>query len=85
MLKEGLVSPVFVSAIFVFPRSQKQCVYLSKAYCYFLWEKKFLAVRRVGLMTRREYRVDSLFPVTWLGNVWEPNPPPLQYGLEPTI
>jgi hypothetical protein len=25
------------------PQSQKQCVYLSKAYCYFLWEKKFLA------------------------------------------
>ncbi len=46
------------------PQSQKQCVYLSKAYCYFLWEKKFLAVRRVGLMTRREYRVDRPFPVT---------------------
>ncbi len=46
------------------PQSQKQCVYLSKAYCYFVWEKKFLAVRRVGLMTRRVYRVDRLFPVT---------------------
>jgi hypothetical protein len=69
---EGLVSsvvnlvvlPVVVSAIFVFPSHKKQCVYLSKAYCYFLWEKKFLAVRRVGLMTRREYRVDRPFPVT---------------------
>jgi hypothetical protein len=58
-----IVSPVFVSAIFVFP-TQKQCVYLSKAYCYFLWEKKFLAVRLVSLMTRREYRVDRPFPVT---------------------
>ncbi len=46
------------------PQSQKQCVYLSKAYCYFLWEKKFLAVRRIGRMTRCEYRVDRPFPVT---------------------
>ncbi len=46
------------------PQSQKQCVYLSKVYCYILWEKKFLAVRRVGLMTRREYRVDRPFSVT---------------------
>ncbi len=75
------VSLVVVSAIFVFPSHKKQCVYLSKAYCYFLWEKKFLAVRRVGLMTHREYRVDRPFPVTWLGNVWEPNPPPSSMGL----
>jgi hypothetical protein len=46
------------------PQSQKQCVYLSKVYCYFVWEKKFIAVHRVGLMTRREYRVDRPFPVT---------------------
>jgi hypothetical protein len=26
-------------------------------------ERKFLAVRRVGLMTRREYQVDRPFPV----------------------
>jgi hypothetical protein len=45
------------------PQSQKQCVYLSKVYCYFVWENKFLAVHRVGLMTRREYRVDRPFPV----------------------
>jgi hypothetical protein len=37
---------------------------------------KFLAVRRVGLMTHHEYRVDRPFPVTWLGNVWEPFGPP---------
>jgi hypothetical protein len=46
------------------PQSQKQCAYLSKAYCYFLWGKKFLAVRRVGLMTRHEYRIERPFPVT---------------------
>jgi hypothetical protein len=63
------------------PQSQKQCIYLSKVYCNFLWEKKFLAVRRVGLMTHREYRVDRPFPVTWLGNVWEPTPPPRSMGL----
>ncbi len=45
-------------------QSQKQCIYLSKVYCYFVWEKKFLAVRRVGLMTHRESRVDRPFPVT---------------------
>ncbi len=45
------------------PQSQKQFIYLSKVYCYFMWEKKFLAVRRVGLMTHREYRVDRPFPV----------------------
>jgi hypothetical protein len=33
-------------------------------YCYFVWERKFLAVRRVSLMTHREYRVDRPFPVT---------------------
>jgi hypothetical protein len=37
---------------------------LSKVYCYFVLERKFLAVRRVGLMTRREYRVDRPFAVT---------------------
>jgi hypothetical protein len=63
------------------PQSQKQCICLSKVYCYFMCEKKFLAVRRVGLMTHREYRVDRPFPVTWLGNVWEPTPPPRSMGL----
>jgi hypothetical protein len=46
------------------PQSQKQCIYLSKVYCYFMWERKFLAVRWVGLMTHREYRVHRPFPVT---------------------
>ncbi len=67
--------------MFVFPSHKKQCVDLSKAYCYFLWEKKFLAVRRVSLLTRHEYRVDRPLPVTWLGKVWEPPPPPPQYGM----
>jgi hypothetical protein len=57
------IAGVFIGYIRL-PQSQKQCAYLSKAYCYFLWEQKFLAVRRVGLMTRREYRVDRQFPVT---------------------
>jgi hypothetical protein len=57
----------------------------SKGVLLFVWKRKFLAVRQVGLMTHREYRVDHPFPVTWLGNVWEPFPPPLQYRPEPTI
>jgi hypothetical protein len=32
-------------------------------------------------MTHREYRVDRPFPVTRLGNVWEPIPPPHSTGL----
>ncbi len=33
---------------------------LSKVYCYFVWERKLLAVRRIGLMTHNEYRVDHI-------------------------
>jgi hypothetical protein len=79
------VSPVVVSALFVFPSHKNNVYMLSKVYCYFVWERKFLAVPRVGLMTHREYWVDCPFPVTWLDNVWEPTPPPPQYGPEPTI
>ncbi len=32
-------------------------------------------------MTHRECPVDRPFPVTWLGNVWEPSPPPRSTGL----
>ncbi len=53
----------------------------SKAYCYLCGKRKFLSVRRVGLMTHREYRVDRPFPVKWLDNVWEPTPPPRSTGL----
>ncbi len=58
------------------PQSQKQCVIFSKVYCYSCGKRKFVVVRRVGLMTRHEYRVDRPFPVTWLSNVWETTPPP---------
>jgi hypothetical protein len=58
------VSPVVVSAIFVFPSHKNNAYMLSKAYCYFVWKRKLLAVRRVGLMTHHEYRVDRPFPVT---------------------
>ncbi len=61
---EILVSPVVVSAIFVFPSHKNNVYMLSMVYCYFVWERKFLAVRRVGLMTHHEYRVDRPFPVT---------------------
>jgi hypothetical protein len=60
----GVVSPVVVSAILVFPSHKNNAYMLSKVYCYFVWERKLLAVRRVGLMTRHEYRVDRQFPVT---------------------
>ncbi len=46
------------------PQSQKQCIYLSKVYCYLCGKRKFLAVRQVGLMTHRENRIDRPFPVT---------------------
>jgi hypothetical protein len=58
------VSPAVVLAIFVFPSHKNNVYMLSKVYCYFVYERKFLAVRRVGLMTHREYRVDRPFPVT---------------------
>jgi hypothetical protein len=64
LLLDVSVSVVVVSVIFVFP-SHKNNVYLfCKVYCYFVWERKFLAVRRVGLMTHREYQVDRPLPVT---------------------
>ncbi len=43
------------------------CVYL--LYCKPCGNWKFLAVRRVSLMTYCECFVDCPFPVTWLGNV----------------
>jgi hypothetical protein len=62
---EGIsVSPVVVSAIFVFPSHKNNAYMLSKVYCYFVWKRKLLAVRRVGLMTHHEYSVDRPFPVT---------------------
>jgi hypothetical protein len=57
------VSPEVVSAIFVFPSHKNNAYKLRKVYCYFVWERKFLAVRRVGLMTRHEYCFDRPFPV----------------------
>ncbi len=36
-------------------------------------------------MTLRRCRFDCPFPVTWLGNVWEPAPPSLPYRSKPTI
>ncbi len=62
--RSASVSPVVVSAIFVFPVTKNDAYMLSKVYCYCVWERKFLAVRRVGMMTHREYRVGRLFPVT---------------------
>ncbi len=76
----GTVSPGIEPGYIVFPSHKNNVFILSKVYCYLYGKRKFAAVRRVGLMTRHEYRVDRLFPVTWLGNVWEPTPPP-QYGL----
>ncbi len=51
-------------------------IYLVRHTAICVGKEKFLAVRWVGMMTHREYRVDRLFPVTWLDNVWEPTPPP---------
>ncbi len=64
LLFDVSVSPVVVSAIFVFPSHKNNVYMFSKVYCYFVWERKFLAVRRVSLMTHREYQVDRPFPVT---------------------
>jgi hypothetical protein len=35
------VSPVVVSAIFVFPSHKNNVYILSKVYCYFVWERNF--------------------------------------------
>ncbi len=48
----------------VFPSHKNNVHIFSKAYCYLYGEKKFVAVRWVGLMTHHEYRVDRPFPVT---------------------
>ncbi len=79
------VSPDIVSGYMVFPSHKNNVYMFGKVYFYLCGKRKFLAVRRVGLMTHREYRVDRPFPVTWLGNVWDPTLPPSQYGPEPTI
>jgi hypothetical protein len=67
------------------PQSQKTMYMFSKAYCYCMKHEKISSsAPGLGLMTHREYRVDRPFPVMWLGNVWEPfPPPPLQYRPEP--
>jgi hypothetical protein len=63
------VSPGTASGYIVFPSRKNSVFIFSKVYCYLRRKKKFVAVRRVGLMTHHEYRVDRLFPVTWLDNV----------------
>jgi hypothetical protein len=52
-----------------------------------VWKIKQFSSSAPGLsmMTLRECNVDCPFPVTWLGNVWEPVPPPPQYRSKPTI
>jgi hypothetical protein len=71
-----IVSPGIEPGYIVFPSHKNNAYNLVKAYCYLCGKRKFLAVRQVGLMTHRKCRVDRPFPVTWLGNVWEPFPPP---------
>jgi hypothetical protein len=46
------------------PHHKNNVYMFSKVYCYLCGKEKFLAVRRVGLMTHGEYRVDRSFPVT---------------------
>jgi hypothetical protein len=46
--------------------------------------EKFLAVRRVGMMTLHKCRVDRLFPA-YMTRCWMRTRPPLQYGLESPI
>ncbi len=48
------------------------------AYCYRVKHQKKISssVSGLSVMTPRECRVDRPFPVTWLGNLWEPFPPP---------
>jgi hypothetical protein len=73
------VSPGIEPGHIVFPSHKNNVYNLVKAYCYLCGKRKFPAVRRVSLMTHRKCRVDRPFPVTWLGNVWEPFPPPPQF------
>jgi hypothetical protein len=60
----GPVLPGIEPGYIVFPSHKNNVYMFSKAYCYLCGKRKFLAVRRVGLMTHREYRVDRPFPVT---------------------
>jgi hypothetical protein len=76
IMKIGSVSPGIEPGYIVFPSHKNNVYMFSKAYCYLCGKRKFLAVRRVGLMTHGKYQVDRPFPVTWLDNVWEPTPPP---------
>ncbi len=75
-MEDLFVSPGIEPGYIVFPSHKNNVYMFSKMYCYLCGKRKFLAVRRVSLMTHREYRVDSPFQVTWLDNVWEPIPPP---------
>jgi hypothetical protein len=59
-----IVSPGIEPGYIVFPSHKNNVYMFSKVYCYLSGKRKFLAVRRVGLMTHREYRVDRPFPVT---------------------
>ncbi len=68
------------------PVTKKQCICLVRRTAIWMEHEKISSsVPGLGLMTHREYWVDCPFPVTWLGNVWEPSPPPAQYRPEPTI
>jgi hypothetical protein len=70
-----LVSTGIEPGYIIFPSHKKQCVCIVRRTAICMEYEKFLAVHQVGLITHREYRVEHPFPVTWLGNVWEPSPP----------
>jgi hypothetical protein len=64
MIVKICVSPGIEPCYIVFPSHKNNAYMFRKVYCYLCEKRKFVAVRRVGLMTHHEYRVDRLFPVT---------------------
>jgi hypothetical protein len=77
-----IVLPGIEPGYIVFPSHKKQCICLVRRTAICMEHEKISSsAPGLGLMTHCEYRVDCPFPVTWLGNVWEPFPPPRSTGL----
>ncbi len=83
--------PPFVNIQLLYRRESNLVILSSPVtkimYGYY-WAYRFRVKRKeisssapgLGVMTHRECHVDHPFPAMWLGNVWEPAPPPRSTG-----
>jgi hypothetical protein len=79
LYKDGSVSPGIEPGYIVFPSTNDNVQIIYWAYCYRVKIKKISSsAPGLSVMTLHECHVDRPFPVTWLGNVWEPAPPHIQ-------